>query len=171
MRSIYGVGLRLDEVLALNMPFIFNNVMTSEYTKRIFNNNAVVTNSIKTGTIFEKISHPQLQSRNITEWSKAPFFILILKESNEYDILSKIIAYESTSRNIKFILGNSFGFRHHRYEPIIPNVKENKAFFKVAMGYTSTGINDIIKLFNDLTTYSSFDELKKKYSLNDTSCN
>jgi hypothetical protein len=48
-----------------------------------------------------------------------------------------VLRAEARQRELPFVHGSSFGFRGHRFECIVPSLKEGRGLFKVAMGYRS----------------------------------
>lgn len=165
MRTIFGKGLRVQEILMLDNPFSFNRSEVLQYSKVIFLNNALLANTVNTIGIFEKISHPSLQNNNFS-WAKAPFVVFILKEDclKNYSKLISIIQYEANVRELPLVYGSSFGFRHCRFEIIIPNLNNDKGIFKIAMGHVLDKQRDeIIQLICELGEYKDFTELENKY--------
>ncbi len=61
-------------------------------------------------------------------------------------------------------MGSSFGFRTHRFEVIIPNLKQGKGLFKVAMGVREGPTKEyVINLLMRISKYKNLEELKLAY--------
>lgn len=80
-------------------------------------------------------------------------------------MLLSIVDHEAKNRNLELYMGSSFGFRHCRFEVIIPKIIDMRGIFKVAMGYQSgENRNLVIELFIELSNYNTIDELFEKYT-------
>lgn len=164
VRTIMGAGLTYQEIALLDNEFVFNKKKYHHYCNQIFENNKLIAETIHTNGIFEKVVYPSLFSD--VEWAKSPFVVFHLKEDNlnNHGFLLGVLSYEVKKREINFFHGSSFGFRDSRYEVIIPNVKDNKGLFKIAMGMRK-GINrhKIIELIQEISNFKDFSELKVSY--------
>lgn len=167
VRTLFGAGLELREIVLLDNPFSLDNSHVKNYSDKVFFNNELLAHAVNEGSIFKKISHPSKSCKAHLQWAKAPFVIFQLHDDNmnNYLMLLAIIQHEAKKRNLELYMGSSFGFRHCRYEIIIPNINEGKGIFKVAMGYQNgKNRNMIIELFMEIANYSNINELFEKYS-------
>ena len=165
IRTITDKGLQLRGITLLDNDFSFDRDKVREYSQKVFINNAMLALSAETGGVFEKISHPVFDSNNYS-WAKAPFVVFQLKENciSNYEKLLEIINYEAEQRNLPLYYGSRFGFRHCRFECIIPELNKMVPIFKVAMGWISDERRDkIIELLIEISKYKSFSDLAKQY--------
>ena len=167
LRGLQGLNLRTTEMMALNTPFVFDLEKTNSFMDKIFENNKFLAESLFNHMNFGTISHPYISnpSGRIFEWNVSPFVIIKIPNFSDYRVIITIIQYECKLRNIVFIFGNSFGFRHHRLEYITPNINdETSSFMKIACGYETTGLNEIINILKKIFTFQTIDELFEEYS-------
>lgn len=168
IRTILGTGLCLREIALLDNFFSFNKKRVKLYSDQVFLNNAMLANALEKGKLFNKISHPSIGLMNNLNWAKSPFVVLRLYEKDDnyynYGMLLSIVKFEAEKRNLELYMGSSFGFRHCRFEVIIPDLKLRRGIFKIAMGQLN-GINRdrIIELFIELSNYDNIDILFNKY--------
>lgn len=157
IRTLMGSALSFEAVSLLDNPLIFNEHMTKEYIDTIFENNMNLRNNIKLGGLFKEVSFAEQGS---------PFVVFQMKNNNlaEYGYLMGIISEEVKKVGASIFMGSSFGFRHHRYETIIPNNKISKGLFKIAMGYRrGPSYNFILSLMKEISELNNFNELELKY--------
>lgn len=165
VRTILGNSLTFEEIFILDNNFVFDKNWYMKYSMEVFKNNAELASKILVGGIFNKVVHPSLFSNEI--WACAPFVVLHLKEDalENHSFLTEVIKYEVEKKGFNFHYGSSFGFRNHRYEVVVPDLSTKKGLFKVAMGKRKgPTFNFIIKLFEKLSGYNDFQELKSDYS-------
>ena len=166
MRSLTGSCLQPRDLIILYNSFFLNDKWLNIHNSLICKNNAILASFLmpfsKTG-LLDSISHPSVLSD--TYLNHAPFVILRLNISDFYDynFFVSVLAFESQRRNLNFNYRNSFGFRDHNYDIIIPSVKERSCIFKIAMGSRQDQIDEICNMLLDLLKYASIKELKKDY--------
>lgn len=166
IRTICNQGLSSREIMLLDNGFTFCREMVKCYSNKVFLNNALLACALNVDGIFLKISHPILHNKKNYSWGKAPFVIMVLKDDSldNYGKLLGIIQHEASKRNLPLYYGSSFGFRHCRYEIIIPDLKKKRAIFKVAMGCLEGECrNSIISLIVEIASYETFNELSQMY--------
>lgn len=159
LRTILGYGLSYESYLILSNNMIKENLVNNEYSNQVLNNNYNTFKNLKNNKLFKNINYP-------TSSLKSPFIIFELNESSKenYLFLSSLIYHLSNKEDISLYYGSSFGFRHHRFEIIIPNEKSKNIIFKLAVGYRrDKSYEKIIQLFNKISEYS-ISELKEIYS-------
>ncbi|WP_374055770.1 hypothetical protein [Rossellomorea sp. FM04394] len=164
VRTILGTGLTYEEIALLDHEFFLNKESFHNYCHSVFNNNAELSESIQTQGLFNKIAHPSKHSSN--DWAKAPFVVFHLREDmlENYGFLLAVVNEEVRKNEVNVIYGSSFGFRHHRYEVIIPNTLEGKGLFKVAMGARKgPAMEFLIHLLKKISKYPSISSLKTDY--------
>ena len=165
IRTITDKGLQLRGITLLDNEFSFDRDKVREYSQKVFINNAILALSIEKGGVFKKVSHPVFDPNNYS-WAKGPFVVFQLQENNisDYEKLLGIINYEAEKRDLPLYYGSSFGFRHCRFECIIPELEKMVPIFKVAMGWISDERRDkIVELLIDISKHKSFSELAKEY--------
>ncbi|PFW22302.1 hypothetical protein [Bacillus thuringiensis] len=164
VRTLLGTGLTYEEISLLDNKFFLNRKGFSIYCNRVFKNNEDLAKSICNKGIFNNIAYPSLISTE--SWAKAPFVVFHLKEDTleNYGWLLSIVNYEAKRKKIPFVMGSSFGFRTHRFEVIIPNLKQGKGLFKVAMGVREGPTKEyVINLLMIISKYKNLEELKLAY--------
>lgn len=155
IRGLTGSGLTLDEMTALSAPWFLDRAYFSQYTHRLFANNAALAQAIGTrSTLFEDRCHPSL----IAPGAVAPFCALRLRHGDAaaHVRLHQRVEAEIDRRNLKLDKGGSFGFRGDRYELIEPDPEAGNPFLRVALGYRGGANRDgIIELFKELSALPS----------------
>lgn len=156
-RTLTGSALSFEAASLLDNPLIFSESKTKEYINTIFENNLNLKKNITVGRLFKKISIADQGS---------PFIVFQIENNNliDYGYLMGIISEEVKNVGASIYMGSSFGFRHHRYETIIPNNKISKGLFKIAMGYRKgPSYNFILSLMKEFSEFKNMQELKMKY--------
>ncbi|MDV2684378.1 hypothetical protein RYX56_08345 [Alkalihalophilus lindianensis] len=164
IRTVLGTGLSYQEISLLDNQLLFHKNELHQYCESIFENNALLAAGIHTDRIFKQVEHPSLTSDQ--PWAKAPFVVFHLREDTliNHGIVLAVVNEEVKKHKATFIYGSSFGFRHHRYEVIIPNTSTGKGLFKVAMGRRRGPTMDfILQLFQKLSTYPDVKSLLEDY--------
>lgn len=150
LRIILGYGLNSDSYHILSDEFIRKNLIFNKYKNIILENNLEFHQKITSNKLFRKINYPEYPMR-------APFIIFELEEPSKtnYLFLISIISHFSEKHKLSLYYGSSFGFRHHRYEIIIPNESNENIIFKLAMGYRKDySYYKILELLNDLSLHT-----------------
>ncbi|NMH68111.1 hypothetical protein HF072_04895 [Bacillus sp. RO3] len=164
VRTILGTGLTYEEIALLDYELFLNKESYHDYCQAVFNNNERLSKSIQPSGLFKEIAHPSKHSSK--EWAKAPFVVFHLKEDQleNYGFLLAVVNEEIKKNKVNVIYGSSFGFRHHRYEVIIPNTLEGKGLFKIAMGARKgPSMEFLIELLKKISEYPTIISLKSDY--------
>ncbi len=75
-----------------------------------------------------------------------------------------VLENQSKQAGALFYRGSSFGFRHHRYETIIPDNKVRKGLFKIAMGFRKgPSFEFILRFMRELSELNNMRELRTKF--------
>ena len=155
IRALTGSGLTLDEMAALSAPWFLDPAYFSQYTKRVFANNAALAHAIgPDSALFDSRCHPSL----ISPEAVAPFCAIRLRrgDASDHARLLRRVEVEIDRRRLKLDKGGSFGFRGDRCELIEPDPKAGRPFLRVALGYRGGPNRDgIIDLFHELSALQS----------------
>lgn len=171
-RQMMGLGLTLEELACLDVPFFLDSVKTLTYAKSVFANNAALARVVQqtvdstAHSIIKQVAHPALSAQSHLAWACAPFVILHLTEDTaaNHALLLAILETERRRQEILLFPGGSFGFRHHRFEVIWIKSNQQVGLFKVAMGARQGASKDAtIRLLKQLASYSSYQELAQSY--------
>ena len=171
-RQMMGLGLTLEELACLDVPFFLDSVKTLTYAKSVFANNAELALAVQqtvdstANSIIKQVAHPALSAQSHFAWACAPFVILhlIADTAANHALLLAILETERRRQEILLFPGGSFGFRHHRFEVIWIKSNQQVGLFKVAMGARQGDSKDAtIRLLKQLASYSSYQELAQSY--------
>lgn len=173
-RKIFGNALSLDEMTLLDLPWFSDPERLDAYTAPVFANNARLASALaEVGGLFSRIAHPSLSRLSGWQWAESPFVIAHLHSREDRqvnrDLLEAVIHFEIHRRGLTAFLGSSFGFRHHRYEIVIPEGYErpdgsSRSFLKVAMGHRQgPSCDGFIRLLCDVAKHADFAALRKSY--------
>lgn len=173
-RKIFGNALSLDEMTLLDLPWFSDPERLDAYAAPIFVNNARLAAALaKVDGLFSRIAHPSLSKLSGWQWAESPFVIAHLRDREDRqanrDLLEAVIHQEILRRGLTACLGSSFGFRHHRFEIVIPEGYErpdgsSRSFLKVAMGHRQGPSGDgLIKLLCDVAKHADFAALRQAY--------
>ncbi len=173
-RKIFGNALSLDEAAILDLPWFSDPDRLNAFAEPLFANNARLARALnKENGLFEKIAHPCLSNLADSPWAQSPFVIAHLREPEDHheqrELLKAVIVHESKRLGLTVHLGSSFGFRHHRFEIVIPEGYErpdgsSRSFLKVAMGHRlGPSCDGFIKLLCDIAARPDFKALRLRY--------
>ncbi|WP_084960937.1 hypothetical protein [Thermoactinospora rubra] len=166
IRSITGTALSMDAIAALDAPFLADPVWLARHAGQVFINNRDLAGALAHETgLFSKIAHPSL---TVVEGPlrHAPFVVCQLAEDtiDNHGFLLAVVREEARRQGICLDWGSSFGFRSHRWETIIPRVRDRRGLFKIAMGArTGPSFHAAIELFRRLARYPDFATLRRDY--------
>ena len=173
-RTVFGVGLSVNDAGALEAPWIFDQKRLWSFSEAIFSNNEHFASQINVkGGIFSKVAHPVVHAHlRGRKGAVAPFVMLHLPISQQrsFGHLVAILVHEVGARGLNWEMGSSFGFRGHRFEVIKANVqvrpnKDQYGLLKVAMGSRGgPSVAGIIELVNDIAAYPDWQTLKTAYA-------
>lgn len=167
MRTITGSAPTMDALAALDAPFVLSREWTRRHADAIFLNNALAATILsRQRGLFSRIVHPSLNAGPQMPWAQSPFVVCHLAEDNleNHGFLLSVVELEARRRGLNLRRGSSFGFREHRFETIIPKLREGRGLFKIAMGATSGPSRDgIVSLFVELASYENFAALRAAY--------
>jgi hypothetical protein len=130
IRSLLGLGLRFDEVAALEAPWFLDRGYAARYSHAVFENNAAFARALaeRGGGRF-RVAHPSLDCC----LALSPYCVLRLaREKDSYDALLDRVRQAKKRTGILLDEGGSFGFRGHRYELVRP--QGSQPFLRVALG-------------------------------------
>jgi hypothetical protein len=173
-RKIFGNALSLDEMSILDLPWFCDPMRQDAYIVPIFANNARLATELSgIDGLFARIAHPCLTGQSGQAWAQSPFVILHFHDRQDRqanrDLLKAVIHQEVQRRGLTVHLGSSFGFRHHRFEIVIPEGYEredgsSRSFLKVAMGHrVGPSCDGFIALLRELAALPDFEALKRRY--------
>jgi hypothetical protein len=130
LRTLTGSGLRFVDALALQAPWFADRAYTMRYVHAVFAHNAALASAVaRANQRFAPVRHPSFDGRG------APYCVFQLARGGEAALndLAAEIAQDVETRGIAFDRGGSFGFRHCRYDVVVPESDE-PPFLRVAMG-------------------------------------
>lgn len=147
IRVLSGTGLSFYEVNLLDFGHFKDCKLNNDYQYRLLNNNMSFYSKLESGNNIKKIFYPHIDS----DFNKAPFIFIILKNSDLYNDLLNYIKCEFQKYNVHLKIGNSFGFRDLRVEIIEMINNNNKTkVFKIACGsFKGLSFELLIKILND----------------------
>lgn len=134
VRQLTGTGLDHTDAALLQVPFITDPQKVDDYSRRVFQRNFELANSISAGGIFSKVVYPTpLKSDSGELMPDCPVVVFLLEDCSlrAMEILACYIRREISEQQILFEQGASFGFRGHRYEVFYIN---GQLVLRVAMG-------------------------------------
>ncbi|MBL4748524.1 MAG: hypothetical protein JKY17_07120 [Magnetovibrio sp.] len=169
-RATFGSGLSQDEYAVLSASFILDRMLFANYCQAVFDNNqrlalALDLVSKSTGSLIGQVIHPALGQDHDKPWAVSPY-VNIHYQSDDHtdrDVLRTVLEFEIHARNLCLVLGNSFGFRGHRFEMgFVPDLKYSS--LRIAMGARSgPSVDGIIALFEHLAAFKDFAALRAAY--------
>ncbi|MBF0267219.1 MAG: hypothetical protein HQL44_01375 [Alphaproteobacteria bacterium] len=173
-RKIFGHALSLDEMAILDLPWFSDPQRLDNYASQVFSNNVRLAAALsKTNGLFARIAHPSLTERAEWQWAQSPFVIAHFHDNEDRqdnrNLLESVIYNEAKRRGLTVHLGSSFGFRHHRFEIVLPEGYErpdgsSRGFLKVAMGHRQgPSCDGFIQLLCEIATHDDFQALRQSY--------
>jgi hypothetical protein len=173
-RKIFGNALSLDEMTLLDVPWFSDPERVDGYVARVLANNARLAESLAgTQGLFDRIAHPCLTESRTWQWGESPFVICHFHDKEDRqanrDLIEAVLFREIERRGLTVFLGSSFGFRHHRFEIVIPEGyeradKSSRSFLKVAMGARQgPSLEGFIGLLRDVGACKDFAALKARF--------
>ncbi|MBG9784985.1 hypothetical protein [Shouchella lehensis] len=157
VRTLNGSALSFESASVLDAPFIFNEIKTNHYIDRVFENNLKLKKNTRVGGLFKEIS---------TAEKGSPFVVFQIENNDldDYGYLMGVLDDQSKQAGALFYRGSSFGFRHHRYETIIPDNKVRKGLFKIAMGFRKgPSFEFILRFMRELSVLNNMRELRTRF--------
>ncbi|WPK12670.1 hypothetical protein R6U77_02925 [Lysinibacillus louembei] len=155
IRTVLGTTPDFFSLSMLEHPILNSQGLTEKYINTIFSNNKILRNygksSINTNFI-TKISN---------KITGKPFTIIEIgdKKINNYAPIIDHLRLIQKEYLPCLFLGSSFGFRHHRYEMIIPDNRIDEAYLKFCPGYRKGPSFDLFcNYFSWLSQISSIEE-------------
>lgn len=147
IRVLSGSGLSFYEVNLLDFGYFKNCKLNKDYQDRLLNNNLSFYSQLEYGNNIKEIIYPQIDS----DFNKAPFIFIILKNNDLYNDLLHYIECEFQKYSVNLKISNSFGFRDLRVEIIEMNNNNNKTnIFKIACGsFKGLSFELLITILND----------------------
>jgi len=138
MRTVTGAGPALATLSLLSAPFVLDRASARDHARGVFRNNALAARLLddQERGLFARIAHPSLSDHRALPWAQAPFVVCHLREDrlDHHGVLLGVLRDEARRRGLPLVHGSSFGFRAHRFECVIPSLREGRGLFKVAMG-------------------------------------
>ncbi len=167
LRTVLGLGLTLDEISTLEVPWFLSMPHLRAHSRAVFDNNALLAQAMaKTNRLFAQILHPQF-ARPDCAWANAPYSIARLPNADvgDYRQLESILTREADRRGIQFDHGGSFGFRFHRFEAVIPGDGMGEPYLRVAMGARpGPSLQGVVDLMCEVAAAPDLESLTKRYS-------
>ncbi len=173
-RKIFGSALSLDEMAILDLPWFSDPKRLGAFAEPLFANNARLAAALAdVNGLFARIAHPCLSELADWQWAQSPFVIAHLHDredtKNNRDLLEAAIYHEVQRLGLTVYKGSSFGFRHHRFEIVLPEGYEredgsSRGFLKIAMGHRSGPSCDaFIRVLCDIAKHADFAALRQSY--------
>jgi hypothetical protein len=151
------------ELRRLSPPLVLHADLARSHAEQVFANNAALAGRLRrcSGGILDRVAHP---SGGDSPWAVAPFVVLHLSDDSveRHRLLAGVIRREARARRLPLRRGASFGFVDHRYEFIIPVLRENRALFKIAMG-ARTDIQPVLEMLAELFRFTHWSDLERRY--------
>ena len=170
MRTVTGTGLSLEALSVLSAPFVLDRAAARDHARAVLRNNALaarlLADAAGEGRLFSRIAHPALSSGAGAPWAQAPFVVCHLREDrlDHHGLLLGVLRSEARRRGLPFSHGSSFGFRAHRFECIVPSLKEGRGLFKVAMGARAGwGRAAVLELLLEVAAHPDADSLRRAH--------
>jgi hypothetical protein len=168
MRTVNGAGPSLDTLAVLSAPFVLDRASARDHARGVFRNNALAAGLLheQDGGLFSRIAHPTLSRHRALPWAQAPFVVCHLRDDrlDDHGFLLGVLRAEARRRELPFVHGSSFGFRGHRFECIVPSLKEGRGLFKVAMGYRSGwGRTAVLQLLLEVAAHPDMAALRRAF--------
>ncbi|MBE3001059.1 hypothetical protein IDM40_20530 [Nocardiopsis sp. HNM0947] len=164
MRTVVGSGLSLEALSVLSAPFVLDRAAARDHAVAVLRNNALTARLLADlsgpGRLFSRIAHPALDGG--AAWAQAPFVVCHLREDRleHHGRLLGVLRSQACRRGLPFSHGSSFGFRAHRFECIVPSLKEGRGLFKVAMGARGGwGRSAVLELLMEVASHPDIDSL------------
>jgi hypothetical protein len=160
IRTVNGTGISLMTKTILSNQVFSNREYINSYKNKILTNNRILREQIKKQNIITHISN--------TNKSGNPFTIIEFKNRNLIDcgIVMGWFEYLSNSEQITLYKGSSFGFRHHRYETIIPDRYKREGYLKIAAGSRlGTSFFKLLSIIQKLTEYENSNQILSEYPM------
>ena len=130
LRSSFGTGLSLDELVVLQAPFFLDREAGNRFARAVFESNARPGSreSRAPAASSARSSTPLCSPSPGPAWAVGPFVVLELREEapENHRLLLAVVQDEARRRGIPLTLGSSFGFRGHRFEAIQPEPMGSK---------------------------------------------
>lgn len=165
VRNSTGASVPYSTEIALSSNYLFSEDSTAHHTKAVLQNNLILANRLYSGGIFNKVFHPSLSAKKYS-FNHCPFIMIHLDDNSieAHEKFLSIIVSRLKSEKINAQMGSSFGFCGHRFESFVPRVKDNIAYFKIAMGARiGSGTDNFIKFMEDISAYDSVNSLVRDY--------
>lgn len=168
IRPITGTAPAMDALALLECPFVFDPAWTRRHAGQVFLNNRMLAEALvdRVGGLFARVAHPALTASRPGQLAHAPFVVFHLAEDDllNHGLLLAVIRAEQRRHGLSLTRGSSFGFRGHRYETVIPRLRERRGLFKVAMGARcGPSAGRTVELLRRLAGFPGFAELKRAY--------
>ncbi|MEU3309550.1 hypothetical protein ACWGSK_14140 [Nocardiopsis sp. NPDC055551] len=168
MRTVVGSGLSLEALSVLSAPFVLDRAAARDHAVSVLRNNALtarlLADSAGPGRLFTRVAHPSLAQGDASPWAQAPFIVCHLREDTleNHGLLLGVLRSQARRRGLPFSHGSSFGFRAHRFECIVPSLKEGRGLFKVAMGARAGwGRAAVVELLMEVAAHPDMDSLRR----------
>ncbi|TAN44381.1 MAG: hypothetical protein EPN26_16865 [Rhodospirillales bacterium] len=173
-RKIFGNALSLDEMAILDLPWFSDPERLDAFAEPVLANNARLAEALAgVNGLFARIAHPCLSELADWQWAQSPFVIAHLHDREDTkgnrDLLEAAIYHEVQRLGLTVFKGSSFGFRHHRFEIVLPEGYErpdgsSRGFLKVAMGHRSGPSCDaFIRVLCEIAKHADFAALRQSY--------
>ena len=127
------------------------------HAEAVLENNRWLATQLQCGGLLRRVVHPSLGPLREVPWAAAPFVVL---EGEDPAWISAALTREA--RGLPLAQGASFGFVHHRFESIVPVLKENRVLFKVAMG-SSPDREGVLAALQRVYAHPDLASLKRAY--------
>ncbi|MDZ4866702.1 MAG: hypothetical protein SGI91_05220 [Alphaproteobacteria bacterium] len=167
LRTVLGLGLTLDEISTLEVPWFLSMPHLRAHSRAVFDNNALLAHAMaKSNRLFAQILHPQF-ARPDCAWAQSPYSIARLPNANadDYRQLESILTREADRRGIQFDHGGSFGFRFHRFEAVIPDEGMGEPYLRIAMGARpGPSLQGVVDLMRDIAAAPDLESLAAQYN-------
>jgi hypothetical protein len=168
LRSSFGTGLSLDELVVLEAPFFLDRAGSTRFARAVFESNAILARRVtRLGGLFASLNHPARRPEDGCPWAVGPFVVFDLRQEapEHHRLLLAVVQEEARRRGLSLTLGSSFGFRGHRFEAIQPEPMGSKGLFKVALGARGGPSREgIVELFDTLSSYPDIQALRRTFS-------
>lgn len=168
MRTVTGAGPALATLGLLSAPFVLDRAGAREHADAVFRNNALAARLLhdRGRGLFARIAHPSLSAHRALPWARAPFVVCHLREDrlDHHGLLLGVLRAEAARRGLPFVHGSSFGFRAHRFECVVPSLKEGRGLFKVAMGSRAGwGRTAVLRLLLEVAAHPDAASLRRAF--------
>lgn len=166
MRGTLGAGLSVSSLAALDAPFLLTEAWTRIHAGQVMANNARVAEILaSTKGLFREVVHPSLGVSGTVR--HAPFVIGRIEGGDavaDHGLVLAVIREAIRERGLVAVHGSSFGFRHTRFETILPRADSGTGLFKVAAGSRAgPSLEGLIEVLQDIGGMDSMKSLRRRY--------